>query len=225
MFNSPLELLEAWFTKTTDPATGAYVNPYGLSAYGRTVLEALAKRRVWIDLAHASDRAVREMSAILDRYGQPALYTHTKLRDFFPAEQAIPRVALERVKATRGLAGLIPTDAMTPDDRKSLGLPPGCKKGIRAFAEEWKTAVGFAGAPAAIALGSDFNAPIEGLEPGCLEKAASADAEMGTRGFYRAEDLPKLQTTMRALDADPEPNAERALDRFLSAWEKVRAGK
>jgi microsomal dipeptidase-like Zn-dependent dipeptidase len=222
IFNAPLENIEAWITKARDAVTGVYVNPYGLSDYGKTVLESLVKRRVWIDLAHASDRAERDMVEVLDRYGQPSLFTHTKLRELAASERAVPRFALERVKNTAGIVGLIPTDDMEAELPDSFDLPAMCRVGIQGFAEEWKRTVKITGAPERVALGSDFNAPLHGLRGGCPAVKVASNPSFEKTGFFRGDDLPLLDEAMKSVGVDPEPKPDLAIEAFLRAWEKVR---
>ncbi len=222
VLNSPLENLQAWISKSTDPVSGAYVNPHGLSAFGKTTLEALVKNRVWIDLAHASDRAQREIVEVLDRVGQPSLVTHTKLREISQNERSVPNFTLDRVRATGGIVGLIPTDDMTKELGVASGLSANCRRGIRAFAEEWRRTAELAGSPAAVTLGSDFNAPLRGLRGGCPDVAISEAPTFAENGFYRGDDLPKLFSSFRAAGVETEPDPELAVERFLRAWEKVR---
>jgi microsomal dipeptidase-like Zn-dependent dipeptidase len=227
MLSAPLEWISAWLGRTNDPATGAYVNAHGLSPFGKATLEALARRKVWIDLAHASDQATREMVPVLDRAGQPALYTHTKLREINTSERAVPRVALERVRDTRGILGLMPTDDMSdplpPLPSKDGRVPPSedCRRGIRAYAEEWARTVALVGSPSAVVLGSDFNAPLRGLRGGC--DRLQGDPTLAASGFYRAEDLPRLFGMMKRLGVNFGKSPDAAIERFLAAWERVRA--
>jgi microsomal dipeptidase-like Zn-dependent dipeptidase len=220
--NSPIEYFRALIAGNKDPETGTHVNPYGLSEHGKTVLRELVKRRVWIDLAHASDKAMREMVEVLDEVGQPSLFTHTKLRDIAHNERAVPKFALARVKVTGGMVGLIPTDELSRKLSPETGLPAECRTGMRAFAEEWRRTVELSGSPEAVTLGSDFNAPLPGLKGGCAEIAEKSDQELSKSGFFRGEELPKLTSAMRSIGVDPEPSADRTLERFLTAWEKVR---
>jgi microsomal dipeptidase-like Zn-dependent dipeptidase len=224
--NAPIEWISAWMGKTTDSRTGAYLNAYGLSAFGKTVLEELVKRRVWIDLAHASDQAQREIVAVLDRAGQPSLFTHTKLRELATAERAIPKFSLDRVRATRGIVGLMPTDYLMEPLPIGARNPQSeeCRRGIRAFAEEWQRTALAVGSPSGVALGSDFNAPVSGLIGGCELVAPRSDPALSYYGFYRGEDLPRLFQAMQEMGVDfgKDPNA--SIERFLSAWEKVRTG-
>lgn len=223
IFNAPLEVIQAWFSRSVDPETGAYVNPYGLSAHGKVVLEDLAKRRVWIDHSHSSDQAIHDMAPILDRYAQPSLFTHTRLRSHGSGERAVPRFALERVRGTGGIVGLVPTDDLEVKLPASMGLPEECRKGIRNFAEEWRRMVEIMGSADSVMLGSDFNAPLHGLKGGCDLVGDPADREFSQRGFYRGEDIPQLSAAMHSVGVDPEPDSARALGHFLSVWEKVRS--
>lgn len=217
VLNAPLEVIESWLTQNTDPVTDAYVNPYGLSTFGKSVLENLVRRGVWIDLAHSSDRAQHEIGVVLDRFNQPSLISHTKLREIAKNERTLPQFSIDRVNRTQGMIGLIPTDDMTRKIGRKEGIPENCRKGIYAFAEEWKRAEALTGNVGAVALGSDFNAPLSGLRGGC----STAITE-----FYRGDDLPRLFTTMRELGAgSPLEKPDPAIEHFLEAWQKVRLKK
>jgi microsomal dipeptidase-like Zn-dependent dipeptidase len=224
--NAPIEWIGAWVRKTTDPITGAYVNANGLSEFGKTVLDELVKRRVWIDLSHSSDQTLREMIPVLDRARQPALFTHTKLRDLSQTERAVPKFALARVRATRGMVGLMPTDDMLDPlpEAGSLTKTAACRRGIRAFAEEWQRTALAVGDSSGVVLGSDFNAPVSGLIGGCERVTLASDPDFVERGFYRGEDLPHLFGAMREVGVDFGKDPRIAVERFLTAWEKVRQG-
>lgn len=222
VMNCPLEVIEAWTTQNKDPVTGAYLNPYGLTSFGKSVLEDLVRRKVWIDLAHSSDRAQREIVEVLDRFQQPSLITHTKLREIAKNERTLPQFSIDRVNRTHGMIGLIPTDEMTQKMSRKEDGKENCRQGIYAFAEEWKRAEILTGNVGAVALGSDFNSPLPGLRGGCSE-VANSDSELAAKGFYRGDDLPRLFTAMRALGAGSSPEkTDPAIEHFIQAWERVR---
>ena len=201
ILSSPLDWLRslAFPYRDTD---GILVNHVGLSSDGRKMIEALLKRKVWIDLAHSSDETQRTLIPMLEQAGQPLLYTHTAIRDLFRAERSISKSQLEEVRKTGGMIGLIPSEGMleVPEQKD-------CDSSMRALAEEFVAASKIIG-PDAVTIGSDINAPLKGIH------ACGSD-------YITYEQVPKLWNDLVKLGAPiPEP-AGKLSEHFLSAWARV----
>ncbi len=215
-FNAPLAWIRSWIAGDKDDH-GHYINREGLSPSGKVLLEKLAQKRVWIDLAHSSDQTQKDIAEILDRYGQPALYTHTSYRENLRAERGVSEKQLRRVKDTGGVIGLIVSETMMEPNTLDDGSNPNCHRGFSAFVAEWKS-VSEKISPAQVMLGSDFNAPLNGLRSGC---AKTQDLDLVQNGFFSAAQLPKLWSALREMGAPVPIDLQEQERAFLDAWAKV----
>ncbi len=216
IFNAPLAWIRSWIAGDKDEH-GHYVNREGLSGSGKVLLEKLAQKKVWIDLAHSSDQTQKDTAEILDRYHQPALYTHTSSRENLKGERGISDSQLKRVKETGGVIGLIVSETMMEPKMPADGSDPSCYRNFSTLVEEWMR-LSAKTSPPQVMLGSDFNAPLMGLSPGCDK---TQDLDLVQNGFFSAGQVPKLWSALRQMGA-PLPidllEQERA---FLDAWAKV----
>jgi microsomal dipeptidase-like Zn-dependent dipeptidase len=82
----------------------------GLSELGRAAVEAMVRERVLIDLAHMSERSLRDTFELLDRLDPersvPVLASHAGYR-FGSQEYMLDADAIERIAARDGVVGLI----------------------------------------------------------------------------------------------------------------------
>ena len=192
----------------------------GLTPLGRRLIAELLARGVWIDLTHASDAALTEIVPMVRAAGQPLLVSHAILRRHKPHERATSDELLKAVAASGGIVGLVPSeDAFhLPEGRL---CPPGCsaeacEHGVNAFAAVWADAARLLGAEA-VMLGSDHNGGMRHLRASC-----------GTGGpLDEPAGLWNMGQSAALLDALAKLGAPRAplratLDRFLSAWGRVK---
>ncbi len=217
---SPIDFLKSLFSPHHDD-NGVRVNPEKLSDKGREMVEALIKRKVWIDLAHSSDATQKDLYPILKKAGQPHLYTHTTLRRYFQAERSVSDEQLRLVAQTKGMIGLIPSvDMVDPIETlpKECGSCPKdtCQTGLKALAEHFRAASLEIGSDAVV-LGSDLNAPLQLIPPTC-----NTGTDLDQRGFYRGDQIPQLWKALRKADAPiPEP-ISKYTQKFIATWRKVR---
>lgn len=95
----------------------------GLSDLGRAAVEAMVRERVLIDLAHMSERSLRDTFELLDRLDPertvPVLASHAGYR-FGSQEYMLDAATIERIAARDGVVGLILARHQIED-----GLPSG----------------------------------------------------------------------------------------------------
>ena len=202
-------------------ATGVERNRMGLSPMGKRLAIELIKRGVWLDLTHASDAALDELVPIVEAAGHPLLVTHTGLRSFRPAERSLSDAMLERIGASRGIVGLLPSeDALAEAPRSKAHCPATCSAercegSVHAFAEMYTQVARVVGADA-VMLGSDYNGGMRHLGPAC-GTGTELDREPG---LFHAGQTAILWDVVRRLGA-PVPSARAQLARFLDTWERV----
>jgi membrane dipeptidase len=215
----------AWFKRIFNPHfddEGHKVNPRGLTERGRELARKLIERKVWIDVAHASDATLEDVLPMLKEAGQPVLVTHGVLRRFYGAERGVSDRLLRTIGETRGLLGLCPTEdllARTPVPARNCATacdPGACDRGLPALAENFRAAEAVMGNEG-VMIGSDHNGAMPRLRPSC-GTGTSLDQE-GLRHIGQAADL------WRALEAAGVQVSARKrsmVDVFLERWERVR---
>ncbi|MEM9693747.1 MAG: membrane dipeptidase, partial [Myxococcota bacterium] len=196
-------------------------NHRGLTPLGRVLAAKLIERGVWLDLTHASDRALATLQPWLDRSGQPPLFTHVSLRRDRPMERALSESALAFVAARDGVIGLLPSDDAFETERKPAPpCPPGCgpeqcRRGVspllRAYRELQQAGV------RAVHIGSDFNGGMRHLGASCGVTGALALPS----GFFHPGQFPDLARAFGQLGLT-RPPAEISFRRFVERWERVQ---
>lgn len=194
---------------------------------GNKVVDELMYRNVWLDLAHANEL---EVADLIKRYTRgvpssgsvalPLLVTHTQFRDFYPVERGLSPLAIAYIRSHDGIVGLMPSHYMMPSSPKIEGKE-GCQSGLELF----KTTVAHAAkelqSSDRVTLGSDVNAPVDGLSPGASGCKTSGDPTIPAdlrEGFY-------LYSQWNALTRFVAPSsawADQTLDHFLKLWAQVR---
>lgn len=193
---------------TPNVVDGVRVNELGLTPRGEWLLNKLVDAKVWIDFTHASDAAQKQMLAITSKTKQPLLYTHTVLREYHGAERALSKSQIEDIKKTGGFVGLLPS-------RNYLNGTPNYECDLRAFFNHYKKLSDRIGRNS-VTIGSDFNAPLEHLAPGCGD-----DQGIDKEGFWREDQLNELWKKFNEFQtgiADPKGQVTQ----FLKVWSKVR---
>jgi microsomal dipeptidase-like Zn-dependent dipeptidase len=229
-FSNPLAWARAFLRPSIhrDPETGVLRNPRGLTPLGKDLIQALLKRKVWIDLAHASDSALEEILPLVRKAGQPELHTHTALRTRLKAERGISPSALRGVAASGGLIGLMPTEQMVRDAAHDGPFSRfRCEEtesgGLTAFAGQWDEARKILPA-GAITLGSDHHGGVPGLRPTCgtetsLDRNRSGDQKPS--GFTRMDQAPELLLALQKLQVLSGDESPASIQRFVRAWYRV----
>ena len=208
---------------------GVPINDQGLSTEGRELIEKLVARKVWIDLAHASDLATKELLPILKKAGQPLLYTHTVLRRYHRAERGLPDWMIPELKRETGIVGLMPTLMMlqgTPPETRDCKLScqketetdtPSCEKGLASLARQYRELVQELGA-SSVSFGSDWQGGVDHLPPTCGAGSSLDQPE----GFWKMSQTQEVWDALKHIGNNlPEPR-NLQVQRFLSAWERVR---
>ncbi len=199
---SPIAWARTLFSPVRDHE-GVRLNDHGLSNEGRELILRLRKRGVWVDLAHSSDRAQEAITPLLA--GAPLLYTHTVLRKYHRSERSISTAQLEAVRDSGGIVGLMPSTQMLE------GTPTECGP-FEAFVTQYREMAEIVGAERVV-TGSDFNGALPHLPPGC-----------GGRGMWNISELGNLWEDLRAAGAPVPARLDSAVERFLTAWERVERG-
>jgi microsomal dipeptidase-like Zn-dependent dipeptidase len=215
----------AWITQLFNPMfdDGHRINANGLTQKGRAMAEALIKRHVWIDLAHASDLSSKELIEIQVKSGIPLLYTHSPFRKYMQAERGISSWELAQVHKSGGILGVMPSDEMLegtliPPERCASGCQLECKGGIQALAVNYADAVEALGAES-VGIGSDYNGGIPHLHPSCAV-GAGLDAE----GLWNIGQQPEIWTSLERMGM-PVPSPRRKMvDHFVDVWSRVNPG-
>lgn len=200
---------------------GVQVNRRGLSPLGRRLAVELIARGVWIDLTHASDASSSELVPMLERAGQPLLFTHAQLRSRHRVERATSEAMLRRVARSGGVVGLLPSEDAFPDAAPSKRFcprgcrPEDCRGSVHVFAEVYVETAAIVG-PEAIALGSDQNGGMRHLAQACGTGTA-LDEEAG---FHHVGQTALVYQALREVGAPVAPHRD-VLEHFLQAWERV----
>ena len=227
-------------------------SPSGFSVEGLQTIQDLMKKNVWLDFSHANEL---EVQTIIEKYetgskdstALPLLVTHTQLREFFPTERGLGTLEINYIRKHDGIVGIIPTQYMMPEAMKaaneeslknnpeeakatSAGKGLSCISGLDVFRKTVSYAIATLGAPERVSLGSDINAPLDGLSPGCGDPVTkngsaldTAQFDLHRKGFYTYSQWNAL-TRFASPDVlnSPTPWADLALEHFLTLWEKVR---
>ena len=207
---SPLAWLRQIFR--APGADGVILNDEGLTERGKQFAQTLINHGVWLDLAHSSDLSQRDLIPMLEKAGQPLLYTHTVLRRYHHAERGISDWQLQEVRKSHGIVGLMPSEEMLD----GTPVPPTtCRGSVHALAVQYKEVAATIGADS-IVMGTDYNGGIPHLMPSC-KTGTSLDHE----GFWNIGQTPDLWQALRKVGAPvPEP-LSITVERFISAWEQV----
>jgi microsomal dipeptidase-like Zn-dependent dipeptidase len=211
--NPPGWVRRIWAAR--DDEHGVRINDHGLTDGGRELARKLIARGVWIDLAHASDRAADELIPMMKQAGQPLLYTHTVLRRYHGAERGISDAQLAQVKATGGVVGVMPAEEMLDGTPR----PPGaaCDGGAPALATQYRELVAALGAES-VSLGSDYNGGVRHLRPGC-----ATGTSLDGKGLWNMAQVPDVWRALRGFGAPVPEHLKVTIDRFLDAWARVTA--
>lgn len=221
---NPWARVRAWWQ-------GHSSNSQGLTEQGAEKLRALIARKVWVDLSHASDETQKQMRPWLETAGQPPLYTHTSLRKYHGAERGLSDEQLDDLARRKGIVGLMPSRLMIGQvPRESRVRPESCPAttGVDGFAAHYRDTVQKIGM-GAVMLGSDFNAPIEYLEPGGGAGCQTGTALDRPEGFWQMGQVAELWKAVQSVSQGGSLSAQGALEsglrlnRFLDAWEQAKA--
>lgn len=216
-WSTPVAFFLGFFNRRYD-SNGNWVNANGLTPEGKNLARRLISKQVWLDLAHMSDQSQLDLKPLLDDTHQPLLYTHTSLRNFFPAERAISDEQLKTVNTTGGMIGLVPSPMMLESKRKEAT----CSGTLEALLEHYQEALKSLSSER-ISIGSDWNGTIPHLKPPsptCPLGSSSCNspraAEFCSKGLWNIGQSEFLWDQLtRAADWRPSPSA------FISVWRRA----
>lgn len=150
-------IVRATLVHLTNSAYGATSSPLGagrrekgLTPAGRTAIEQMNARRIFVDLAHIHERAFWDAVAVHDR-AQPLLVTHTGVAGVRPHWRNLTDAQVKAVADTGGVVGIIFAEEFL---RRRGGPADG-----RMIVEHVEHVVRVAGEDA-VGLGSDFDGMI-----------------------------------------------------------------
>ena len=197
-------------------------NTRGLTPLGLRLVAELVARGVWVDLTHASDRAIAEITPLLAYARQPLLFTHTSPRRYRSSERAISAKQLAAVAHSGGMVGLLPSEDAFANIKVSRRYCPSacklqqCQGSVHALAQVYSEMSALVGAESVV-LGSDYNGGIRHLAGACHSDTALDDA----RGLWHQGLHPEVWRALRHLGA-PVPTPRRTLQTFLTSWSRVK---
>ena len=201
IFNTPWSFLSTWIQGGGACPGGICRSPVGVSELGKALIESLIQKQVWVDFSHASDLTVEGLMPVMRDRNLPILVTHTASRDGFPAERGLSPSLIRAIRTDLdGIVGMIPSEEMIHSETDEHG----CKSGVNTFRKAFQALKLELGEPR-VTLGSDANAPLQGLSPPCNPPSGP--------GYAEYSHLPSLVQT------DP-----KVLEHFLTLWERVRPG-
>lgn len=195
------------FSGPREPREGGwFANTKGLTPLGRDVVRRMAEVGMLIDIAHASDVAIRDVLAATEDLAVPLIVTHTASRTLHPSERNVSDETVRAVAARGGVVGL----TVWRTQLVAAGIDE-CK----AFGAHFRHLLSVAG-PEHIALGSDFN--------GMVQRPLPCEGKTGLR---HAGDLPELYQSLVEEGVPPrviEGMGENVL-RALEAAERIASQK
>lgn len=149
--------------------------PTGLAPRGRTLIEAMVKNRILIDLTHMSDRAITDTLALLDQLDPdrkaPIVATHSACR-FSDVEYNLGDDTIQAIAARRGVIGLIVCKHWMSD---GIGKPKTFDDSMQVIRKHVDRIRQLTGSHEFTALGSDMDGFIKPPLPG-IEKPLDLNA-------------------------------------------------
>ncbi len=201
VLNTPWSFLTSWIQGGGACPGGICRSPVGISERGKELIDSLIRKQVWVDFSHASDLTVEGLVPWMRDRNLPILVTHTASRNGFPAERGLSPTLIRAIRTDLdGIVGMIPSEEMLQTETDGHG----CKSGVTTFRKAFQALQLELGAQR-VAVGSDANAPLQGLSPPC---------DMPSNpGYAEYSHLTSLVQTDR-----------RVLEHFLNLWDRVRPG-
>lgn len=201
---------------------GELLNTQGLTLQGRQLAQKLIERKVWIDLAHASEETAKGLIPLLKKAGQPLLYTHGTLRTHTLAERSFSKEQLQAVKESGGIIGLWPSESVVGEIPVPKKLCPkkcasACDGGVFSLAVLFNEAVDQLGS-SQVFLGADLNGAMDHLKPNSCALGSSLD----TQGYANVSQTEDLWRDLKLAGAKSEENQKNGVKNFIQVWSKVR---
>lgn len=117
----------------------------GLSDFGRAVVAQVAKRDMVLDVAHSSEKVVRD---VLDMVDIPLVLSHTGLHSHCEVKRNLPDELMQRIAAGGGVIGIGYWGEVSCGDDSPAGIATMIKAAIAAVGEDH------------VSLGSDFDGSV-----------------------------------------------------------------
>lgn len=211
-FNAPLQFLAALWNSGGRCLWTFCRSPEGMSPLGKTRLDELTQRGVWLDWSHANDATLAQIRPWIETTHQPFLMTHTSPRAIYPAERGLSSDAMEWIRQFDGMVGLMPTNDMLHLQWQQRP----CFSGLVEFRETVHQMIRALG-PERVTLASDVNAPVSGLSPLCQVAPGQLTSTLEKEGFYRYSQWTELSQYVA-----PDPQwVEASQKHFIQLWKKV----
>lgn len=146
LYNAGFRMISPTHFFDNDLAGSAHgIEKYGLTDKGRELVRRMESRRMLVDVAHASPRAIDDVLAMATR---PVVVSHTGVKGTCDNNRNLSDEQLRRVAATGGVIGIGFWDTAV------------CGEDARSVARAIKYAAGIAGVEH-VALGSDFDGSVK----------------------------------------------------------------
>ncbi|MBC7398156.1 MAG: membrane dipeptidase [Bdellovibrionales bacterium] len=231
------------FRYEDDPITRVRKNRKGLTQDGRDLLQEMMKRGMMIDLAHESEKAVREIQAMTKaRSNYPVYLSHGHFRPamndgkFSVWEKASEDWIVDYIRDSGGVFGL----RTGPEKTMSVpgtAAPNDCQGSSKSFAQSYQYGNSRG---VAIAFGSDLNGFIQQIRPrfGNVNETCGAEENKSERerqqkaqtkplnrsfdqtGFGDMSKLPDVLAELKNFGVNTE-NLESSTENFILMWEKA----
>ena len=235
------------FKYTDDPVTHIRKNKRGLSDEGRALLTEMMNRGMMIDLAHESEKAVKEMQQMtLAKSNYPVYMSHGHFREamddgkFSVWEKASEDWVIDYIRGSGGVFGLRTGPEKTKDFPGSVA-PNNCQGSTKSFAQSYQYGVKHG---LSVAFGSDLNGFIQQLRPrfGNADETCGAEPDSQLRheqqlaqknplqrtfdrsGLGDIAKLPDVVSELQHFGVDTK-NLESSSEAFIRMWEKAEGNR
>jgi microsomal dipeptidase-like Zn-dependent dipeptidase len=226
-----------------DPETKLKTNIQGLTDEGKALISEMMKRGMLIDLAHESERAVKDIQALtIPNSNYPVYVSHGHFREamddgrFSTWEKSSGDWVLDYVRDSGGIFGL----RTGPEKTKAFAgspIPNDCQGTTKSFAQTYQYGVSRG---LKVAFGSDLNGFIQQLRPrfgnadetcGAEEDSIARNVQQNSQkaslhkrfdrsGFGDISQLPDVVTELRNFGVDTK-GLESSAEAFIEMWEKA----
>ena len=184
-------------------------NLTGVTPTGMELLQEVVRLGLPIDVAHLSDRGVRQVMALSKEAGGfPFYLSHGHFRDmmddgkFSTFEKSSRRWVLDAVRESGGMFGLRTgpekTKAYLPTDGKPNPVPNDCGGSTKSFAQTYQYGVREVGIP--VALSTDLNGFIQQLRPRFGNEEETCGASPVSKNERRAQQQAQTMPLGRPFD-------------------------
>lgn len=219
----------------------SYLNERGLSAEGRSLVNAMMDRGMLLDVAHLSRRSFADSYALARQHGNyPLLYSHTHAWNTIAAseerhEKYLRDEEVQMILDTGGMIGLRPGPEATVAYAGGT-VANSCAGSARSFAQSLMYAVDRG---LSVGFGADFNGFTEQLKPrfrplSLLQPQADCHTdtrqiaqsgqpgELQRKGLAHVGLLPELMADLRTVGTPPGylDHLNRSAETFLQLWER-----